>query len=124
MKQQKESQKLRAERIAGTGNGSTLRTRVVRDRTKYTRKIKFKKSVADAADFAFAPVKPYNRSSRNSSLSYISGVPFHGNYDTKPKTRLYCIPMAEHDSRLDISGSTCDGLATYGVNRTIRIPYL
>ena len=53
MKQQKESQKLRAERIAGTGNGSTLRTRVVRDRTKYTRKIKFKKSVADAADFAF-----------------------------------------------------------------------
>ena len=77
MKQQKESQKLRAERIAGTGNGSTLRTRVVRDRTKYTRKIKFKKSVADAADFAF-----YGSLFRISTASQHSFMPV-GSYMTR-----------------------------------------
>ena len=49
----KESARLREERIAGTDNGLTLRTRVVRDRTKYTRKFKHKKSPAIAEDFAF-----------------------------------------------------------------------
>lgn len=38
----KESDRLRKERITGTANGSTLRTRVVRDKTKYTRKKKHK----------------------------------------------------------------------------------
>lgn len=77
MKQQKESQKLRTERIAGTGNGSTLRTRVVRDRTKYTRKIKFKKSVADAADLAF-----YGSLVRISTASQQSFMPV-GSYMTR-----------------------------------------
>lgn len=49
----KESARLRDERIAGTSNGMTLRTRVVRDRKKYSRKIKHsKKSIAEAMDFA------------------------------------------------------------------------
>lgn len=49
----KESARLRQERIAGTSNGMTLRTRVVRDRKKYSRKIKhMKKSIAEAMDFA------------------------------------------------------------------------
>ena len=52
MKPPKESARLREERIAGTDNGLTLRTRVVRDRKKYTRKIKHRKSIAEAMDFA------------------------------------------------------------------------
>lgn len=54
MKPAKESARLREERIAGTDNGLTLRTRVVRDRKKYTRKIKHRKSIAEAMDFAFS----------------------------------------------------------------------
>ena len=50
----KESTRLREVRIAGTDNGLTLRTRIVRDRTKYSRKIKHRKSSASAEDFAFA----------------------------------------------------------------------
>ena len=46
-----ETVRLREERIAGTSNGMTMRTRVVRDRTKYSRKIKHKKeSIASAMD--------------------------------------------------------------------------
>lgn len=52
-KEAKESARLRDERIAGTDNGLTLRTRVVRDRTKYTRKLKHKKSPAETGDFPF-----------------------------------------------------------------------
>lgn len=52
MARPKESARLREERIAGTDNGLTLRTRVVRDRKKYTRKIKHRKSIAEAMDFA------------------------------------------------------------------------
>ena len=49
----KESARLRQERIAGTSNGMTLRPRVVKDRKKYSRKIKhMKKSIAEAMDFA------------------------------------------------------------------------
>lgn len=49
----KESARLRQERIAGTSNGLTLRTRVVKDRKKYTRKLKHnKKSIAEAMDFS------------------------------------------------------------------------
>ena len=50
-KEAKESARLRDERITGTDNGLTLRTRVVRDRTKYTRKIKHRKSPAETGDF-------------------------------------------------------------------------
>lgn len=50
----KESAKLRTLRIDGSQNGATLRTRVVRDKTKYSRNVKHKKSLADAGDFPFA----------------------------------------------------------------------
>ena len=49
----KESARLRKQRIDGSQNGATLRTRVVLDKTKYTRNIKHKKSLADAGDFPF-----------------------------------------------------------------------
>ena len=49
----KESAALRTLRIDGSQNGAMLRTRVVRDKTKYSRNIKHKKSLADARDFAF-----------------------------------------------------------------------
>ena len=48
----KETRAQRAARIAGTGNGATLRTRYVPDKKKYSRKIKHK-SLAEARDFAF-----------------------------------------------------------------------
>ena len=43
----------RMRRIDGSQNGATLRTRVVRDKTKYNRNLKHKKSLADAGDFPF-----------------------------------------------------------------------
>ncbi len=43
----KESARLRTLRIDGSQNGATLRTRVVRDKTKYSRTLKHKKSLAD-----------------------------------------------------------------------------
>ena len=46
-----ESARLRTLRIDGSQNGATLRTRIVRDKTKYTRTLKHKKSLADAGDF-------------------------------------------------------------------------
>ena len=49
----KESAMLRNLRIDGSQNGATLRTRIVRDKTKYTRTLKHKKSLADAGDFSF-----------------------------------------------------------------------
>ena len=49
----KESAILRTLRIDGSQNGAKLRTRIVRDKTKYNRNIKHKKSLADARDFAF-----------------------------------------------------------------------
>ena len=47
----KESARLRTLRIDGSQNGATLRTRVVRDKTKYNRNLKHKKSLAEAGDF-------------------------------------------------------------------------
>ena len=47
----KESARLRTLRINGSQNGAPLRTRIVRDKTKYTRTLKHKKSLADAGDF-------------------------------------------------------------------------
>ena len=47
----KESARMRMLRIDGSQNGATLRTRIVRDKTKYTRTLKHKKSLADAGDF-------------------------------------------------------------------------
>ena len=49
----KESARMRARRIDGSQNGATMRTRVVRDKTKYSRNLKHKKSLADAGDFPF-----------------------------------------------------------------------
>ncbi|OWV20130.1 MULTISPECIES: hypothetical protein [Fibrobacter] len=58
----KESDAMRMLRIDGSQNGATLRTRVVRDKTKYKRNLKHKKSLgfcyglkslADAGDFPF-----------------------------------------------------------------------
>ena len=49
-----ESARLRKLRIDGSQNGATLRTRIVRDKTKYTRTLKPRKSLADAGDFPFA----------------------------------------------------------------------
>ena len=46
-----ESARLRAMRIDSSQNGATLRTRIVRDKTKYTRTLKHKKSLAEAGDF-------------------------------------------------------------------------
>ena len=45
--------RMRLLRIDGSQNGATLRTRIVRDKTKYTRTLKHKKSLADAGDFPF-----------------------------------------------------------------------
>ena len=73
MARPKESARLREERIAGTDNGLTLRTRVVRDRKKYTRKIKHRKSIAEAMDFAllrkFAIFGAWLRNRKRKSLS-------------------------------------------------------
>ncbi len=49
----RESARMRAQRIDGSQNGATLRTRIVRDKTKYSRTLKHKKSLADAGDFPF-----------------------------------------------------------------------
>ena len=49
----KESDVMRMRRIDGSQNGATLRTRVVRDKTKYNRNLKHKKSLADAGHFPF-----------------------------------------------------------------------
>ena len=49
-----ESVSQRKARVAGTGNGATLRTRVVQMKSKYSRKEKHKgQSIARAMDFAF-----------------------------------------------------------------------
>lgn len=48
-----ETAMLRSMRIDGSQNGATLRTRVIRDKKKYTRTSKHKKSFADAGDSAF-----------------------------------------------------------------------
>ena len=49
----KESAMLRMLRIDGSQNGATLRTKVVRDKTKYNRNVKHRKSFANAEDFPF-----------------------------------------------------------------------
>jgi len=57
----KESDVMRTLRIDGSQNGATLRTKVVRDKTKYNRNVKHKKSLADARDFAFiSSIKPFS----------------------------------------------------------------
>ena len=47
------ARRLRTLRIDGSQNGATLRTRIVRDKTKYNRTLKHKKSLAEAGDFPF-----------------------------------------------------------------------
>ncbi|MBO7104682.1 MAG: hypothetical protein J6W22_04300 [Fibrobacter sp.] len=54
----KEGAMLRMLRIDGSQNGATLRTRIVRDKTKYNRTLKHKKSLAEAGDFPFIQAVP------------------------------------------------------------------
>lgn len=49
----KESKRQRAERIANSNNGNTMRTRVVKDKKKYSRKTKHKKMTKEEIDAAF-----------------------------------------------------------------------
>ena len=88
----KESAVLRTLRIDGSQNGATLRTRVVRDKTKYTRNLKHKKSLAEAGDFPF-----YVSVVMNHSLSSSNGVPHIHRY---PRS---CHPGAEGDRIHDFS---------------------
>lgn len=46
----KENERMRKERIAGSDNGRTMRTRVVKDKKKYTRKTKHKEFTKEDAD--------------------------------------------------------------------------
>ena len=46
----KENECMRKERIAGSDNGRTMRTRVVKDKKKYTRKTKHKEFTQEDAD--------------------------------------------------------------------------
>ena len=46
----KENERMRKERIAGSDNGRTMRTRVVNDKKKYTRKNKHKEFTQEDAD--------------------------------------------------------------------------
>ena len=47
---EKENERMRKERIAGSDNGRTMRTRVVNDKKKYTRKTKHKEFTQEDAD--------------------------------------------------------------------------
>ena len=49
----KETKRQRAERIANSNNGNTMRTRVVKDKKKYSRKTKHKKMMKEEIDSAF-----------------------------------------------------------------------
>lgn len=60
MDQTKETKSMRKARVAETANGTLWKTRVVRDRTKYSRKQKHKKSIAEAMDFAFMAARHIN----------------------------------------------------------------
>ena len=88
----KESVMLRKQRIDGSQNGATLRTRVVRDKTKYNRNLKHKKSLAEAGDFPF-----YGSVVMNHSQSSSNGV--HRNH-RHPRN---CHPGAEGDRIHDFS---------------------
>lgn len=46
----KENERMRKERIVGSDNGRTMRTRVVKDKKKYTRKTKHKEFTQEDAD--------------------------------------------------------------------------
>lgn len=46
----KENERMRKERIAGSDNGRTMRTRVVKDKKKYTRKTKHKEFTQEDAE--------------------------------------------------------------------------
>ena len=67
----KESDAMRMRRIDGSQNGATLRTRVVRDKTKYNRNLKHKKSLADAGDFPFYGAQSSSNKVRGSIISRI-----------------------------------------------------
>ena len=73
----KESDIMRMRRIDGSQNGATLRTIVVRDKTKYNRNLKHKKSFADAGDFPFlwdAVMRPCLSCPIQSGISYFAAM--------------------------------------------------
>lgn len=49
----KETKRMRKERISNSNNGATMRTRVVKDKKKYTRKTKHKKYSKEEVDAMF-----------------------------------------------------------------------
>jgi hypothetical protein len=49
----KENERMRKERISNSNNGATTRTRVVKDKKKYTRKTKHKKYSKEEVDSMF-----------------------------------------------------------------------
>ena len=53
----KETKRQRAERIANSNNGKTMRTRVVKDKKKYTRKTKHKKMSREEINEKFAELE-------------------------------------------------------------------
>ena len=53
----KENERMRKERIAGSDNGRTMRTRVVKDKKKYTRKTKHKEFTQEDADECVRKIK-------------------------------------------------------------------
>ena len=53
----KESKRQRKERISNSNNGATTRTRVVKDKTKYTRKAKHKKMSREEINEKFAELE-------------------------------------------------------------------
>lgn len=68
----KESTRLRNERISGTQNGNTLRTRVVKDKSKYSRKIKHSnKSIAVAMDYFLSKIHITSCQETRNSLYFL-----------------------------------------------------
>lgn len=57
----KETKRQRAERIANSNNGNTMRTRVVKDKKKYSRKTKHKKITKEEIDAAFRELDRFDR---------------------------------------------------------------
>ena len=57
----KETERMRKERIAGSDNGRTMRTKIVKDKKKYTRKTKHKKMTKEEIDAAFRELDRISR---------------------------------------------------------------
>ena len=123
----KESARLRKQRIDGSQNGATLRTRIVRDKTKYSRNVKHKKSLADARDFAFlaracdywtpdsSPLTAYVRRSPASLVMMATPATklshFFGNSNTRRLTVLFVKYIVKGATKLSCEQTTFTRLA-------------